>query len=146
LIKALEKSDPASALLPNYLKADPTKRGYDWEANAKATEVKVLSSDYDRLAEGLNKSFKGKVILNLSGGEDKLVPYACGETFYRFLREASGPDGWWQKNEFIFDDRIFEGVGHEITPEMSETAVAFIGDMLAGKIRKAGSVKDASKI
>lgn len=134
LIKALEKSDPASALLPNYLKADPTKRGYDWEVNAEVTEVKVLSSDYDRLAENLNKSLKGKVILNLSGAADKLVPYACGETFFRFLREASGPDGWWQKNEFIFDDRIFEGVGHEITSEMAKTAVTFIGNVLAGKL------------
>ena len=146
LIKALEKSDPASALLPNYLKADPARRGRDWEVIAKATDVKVLSSDYDRLAENLNKSLKGKVILNLSGGADKLVPYACGETFFRFLREASKPGGgWWQENEFIFDDRIFEGVGHEITPEMAEVAVTFIGDVLASKIGKAGNVK-SSKI
>jgi len=142
LIKTLEKSDPASVLLPNYLKANPTKRGYDWEVNEQITDVKVLSSDYDRLVERLNNSLKGKVILNLSGGADKLVPYACGETFFRFLREASEPDGWWKENEFIFDDRIFEGVGHEITPEMAGTAVTFIGDVLAGKVGKV-SVKSS---
>ncbi len=141
LIKALEKSDPASALLPNYLKADPVRRGYDWEVSAKTAGVKVLSNDYDRLRANLNKSLKGKVILNLSGGADKLVPYACGETFFRFLREASGPGGWWQTNDFVFDDRIFEGVGHETTPAMAEAAVTFIGDVLAGKVGNAGSVK-----
>ena len=145
LIKTVEKSDPASALLPNYLKADPLRRGYDWEVNAKVTDVKVFSSDYDRLVEKLNKSLRGKAILNLSGGADKLVPYACGETFFTFLREASRHGGWWQDNEFIFDDRTFEGVGHEVTPKMIEVSVTFIGDVLASEIGKAGSVK-SSKI
>ena len=140
--KALEKSDPASALLPNYLKADPARRGYDGGVNAKVTDLKVLSNDHDRLAACLNKSLKGKVILNLSGGADTLVPYACGETCFRYLRVASGPGGGWrQENDFVFDDRIFEGVGHEVTSEMAEAAVTFIGDVLAGKIVNAGGVK-----
>jgi hypothetical protein len=63
--------------------------------------------------------------------------------FFRFLREASRQGGWWQDNEFNFDDRIFEGVGHEMTPEMAEVAVTFIGDVLASKIGKAGSVKNS---
>lgn len=142
----MDNSDPAGMLLPNYLKADPN-RGYDWEKGSEAAKNvgKVLASDHDRLSKKLNATLKGKVILNLSGGADKLVPYACGEIFFNYLRTAISPGGWWANNGVVFDDRIFESVGHEMTPAMAEAAVTFVSDVLAGEVGGKGGVK-ASKI
>lgn len=138
----MDNSDPAGALLPNYLKADP-QRGYDWEKGSEAVKNvgSVLASDYSRLSKKLNATLRRKIILNLSGGADKLVPYSCGEIFFDYLRKAIGPGGWWANNRVVFDDRVFEGVGHETTPAMAEAAVTFISDVLAGDIGGKGSVK-----
>lgn len=142
LVDEIDRSDPAGMLLPNYLKADP-KRGYDWEKGSEAAKNvgTVLASDHDRLSAKLNATLKGKTILNLSGGADKLVPYSCGQIFFDYLRGAISPGGWWANNGIVFDDRVFEGVGHETAPAMAEAAVTFIGVVLAGEFGGKGVVK-----
>jgi len=137
----IERSDPAGCLLPSYLKGDP-KRGYDWESSSEAASdlSKVLPTDHTRLSAKLDATLKGKAILNLSGGADKLVPYGCGRAFYDYLKGAIGPGGWWANNGIVFDDRIFDGVGHSVSPAMIDTAVEFIGQFLAGDVgNKAGA-------
>lgn len=130
LVDAVGVSDPAGLLLPNELKA-PRSVG-------AAESLDPTLSAQVQTAKVLDGSLKNKTILNLSGGADKLVPYAMSETFLRFLKRAIGPGGWWKDNGLVLDDRVFEGVGHESTPAMNAAAVAFIGDALAGDIGRRG--------
>ncbi|PGH16109.1 hypothetical protein AJ80_05324 [Polytolypa hystricis UAMH7299] len=89
----------------------------------------------------LSQSLAGKRILLLSGGSDKLVPYHRGEAFLTWLKKAISPDGgWFADGGVSLEDLIFEGVGHEVTPEMVDHAIEFIGEsLLAGDDTK-GSV------
>jgi hypothetical protein len=123
LVKGVQKADPAGRLLPAYLQA-PTN---------KDDVPTVLPQDQARLAVQLDKTLAGKVIFALSGGADKLVPYAEGRVFYDYLKRAigceDGKDGWWKNNNCVFVDRVYEGVGHQTTPEMAEDAVRFLADV-----------------
>jgi len=146
LLGEMERSDPAGHLLPSYLKADP-KRGYDWETGSDEGRNlnKVLPTDYARLSSKLDATLKGKAILNLSGGADKLVPYGCGRVFFDYLKGAVGPGGWWTNNGVVFDDRRFDGIGHNVSPAMADAAVEFIGKVLSGEIGGKANAK-ASRI
>jgi len=64
--------------------------------------------------EGLREVWKGKRLLALSGGVDRLVPYACSEPF---LTEVKGAVG---RGELELDvkDVVYGGVGHDCTAEM----------------------------
>ena len=75
--------------------------------------------------EGL-ECLRGKRILNLAGGADKLVPYASGEGFLRWLKGAIGPEGMFADGEVVLEDMVFEGVGHEMSPGMVTEAVRFV--------------------
>lgn len=122
LVEEIGRSDPAGVFLPAEMKAPNIVQDV---VPAPGLRLKIIQS--------LNAKLKGKRILNLSGGSDKLVPYACGETFVRFLKTAIDPSqGWWKNSGLVFEDRVFDGVGHEMTPEMAAVAVTFIGDSLAG--------------
>jgi pimeloyl-ACP methyl ester carboxylesterase len=130
LVAALEGADPAARLLP---------------LAARATSLPPLKAPSDGalvppvmrgVAARMNRAFGGKAILNLAGGKDKLVPYANSEPFLKFLKRAVDPeDGWWREGGLHFEDRVFAGAGHELTPEMAVEAVRFIGDVLEGKIK-----------
>lgn len=68
----------------------------------------------------------GKKILNIAGGSDKLVPYSCSELFFQWLEHAVAPGGWAADMEFKFENKIYEGAGHEMNSEMVKDAVAFV--------------------
>ena len=74
----------------------------------------------------MEKTLRGKRVLNMSGGADKLVPYKQGEAFLQWLKNATGPGGWWENGEFALEDIVFDGVGHEMSPEMMTTASRFV--------------------
>jgi pimeloyl-ACP methyl ester carboxylesterase len=130
LVAALEDADPAARLLPLAARATnmpPLKVPRD-----DALVPAVLRGMAARMA----RAFGGKAILNLAGGKDKLVPYANSEPFLKFLKRAVDPEkGWWRDGGLHFEDRVFAGAGHELTPEMAAEAVRFIGDVLEGKIK-----------
>jgi pimeloyl-ACP methyl ester carboxylesterase len=137
LLDAVRASDPAGCLLPQ-----------EMQGSAKVTNV-VPSWSYTRaeITEALTAKLANKTILNLSGGADKLVPYACGETFLRFLKAAIDPEkGWWKNHGVVLEDQIFDGVGHETTPEMAEAAVTFIADVLAGEVKSRRSSAKESRM
>lgn len=117
----MRRADPAGKLLPSYLQAP----------NDGST--KVLPGDYERLSAALDALLKGKTVFALSGGADKLVPYAEGKVFYDFLKSAIGgedKEGWWKGNNCVFVDRVYDGVGHETTAEMADDAVRFLADVV----------------
>jgi len=130
LVAACAEYDPAGLLLPASFKAPH-----------HITPKQILDpvpSVQLQTVQKLDELLRGKMILNLSGGADKLVPYGMSEPFLRFLKRAISPEGWWKGNDVVLDDRIFNGVGHEATPAMQVAAVTFIGDVLAGDVGKRG--------
>ncbi|RPA96565.1 hypothetical protein L873DRAFT_1811182 [Choiromyces venosus 120613-1] len=64
--------------------------------------------------EGLKEVWKGKRLLALSGGADRLVPYACSEPF---LAEVKGAVGRGEL-ELVVKDIVYDWVKHECTSEM----------------------------
>ena len=66
------------------------------------------------LAPLMAKTLGNKRILSLSGGADKLVPYRCGEPFLSWLKKAIGKGGWYEQGGVVFEDMVFDGVGHEV--------------------------------
>jgi len=131
LVDLVEKTNPAGKLMPIEIQAVlmPPLAVPKPESLAPA----LLSTAYKLR---LNRTLKGKAVLNLSGGKDKLVPYSASKTFLDYLKAASqnGEKGWWKNNQFTLDDIIFKDAGHEATPEMIATSVAFICGVVGGDI------------
>ncbi|KAF4550358.1 Hypothetical protein D9617_17g046260 [Elsinoe fawcettii] len=121
LVEQVEKYDPAGLLLGEL----DMVTGDDWKHEPSHAE-KV------RLQPILRDKLRGKKILCLSGGADKLVPYACGEPFLGWLKNATKPGGWWSDGDFHIEDRIDPTAGHEYSAKMREQAVEFIVKALAG--------------
>ncbi|KLJ11926.1 hypothetical protein EMPG_12930 [Blastomyces silverae] len=90
-------------------------------------------TDHEKKAIGplITRCLQGKKILLISGGKDKLVPYARGEPFLTWLKKAISPGGWYADGAVTLEDLICEEAGHEVTPPMMEQAIRFIGESLA---------------
>lgn len=129
LVNLVEKTNPAGKLMPIEIQAVlmPPLTHPKKEALAPA----LLKQAYKIK---LNRSLKGKAILNISGGKDKLVPYTASKTFLDYLKDATGPEGWWTGHQFTLEDVVVPGAGHEATPEMVERAVGFISGVVSGEI------------
>ena len=118
LVQAVEMYDPAGLCLGT-------------ESHTKASFEQDPSPDErDRLVPLLRRSLRGKRILNLAGGADKLVPYKHSEPFLKWLKRAVGPQGWSKDEGVVVEDIVFEGVGHEMSPGMLEEALRFVGESL----------------
>jgi hypothetical protein len=128
LVDTLNAVDPAGLLLPASAKAT------NLAPLAPAPDGSLVPQHKEEASKLLNQTIGGKAIMNLAGGIDKLVPHACGQTFYKYLLEAK--EGFWKKEgeSTFFHDQIFEGIGHAVSPEMSDVAVNFISDVVSGNI------------
>jgi pimeloyl-ACP methyl ester carboxylesterase len=117
LVAAVKKYDPAGLLMGQLDGGDHLHQPSDKEIQ------KLRPIMHDHLA--------GKKILNLSGGADKLVPYSCAEPFITFLSRAIEKDtGWFADGGVELTNKVFEGVGHEMTEEMLLEAVEFVAGVL----------------
>ena len=134
LIEAIEKYDPAGLLLGELDSAIN-----DEPSEAEKTRLRPIMRD----------ALGGKRILCLSGGADKLVPYKCGEPFYKWLKHALRSDGgWFNDRGTVLEDIVDDKAGHEFSPKMGEEAKRFITKVLADddvSSSKAGSPR-ASKM
>jgi pimeloyl-ACP methyl ester carboxylesterase len=118
LIEALERYDPAGMLLGV---RDRDESFYDREpTEAEKKEILPL----------MEKTFRGKRLLNMAGGADKLVPYECGEPFLRWLKKSTAADGWFAHGDVVVEDKIFDGVGHEMSSGMVPELHRFILETL----------------
>ena len=118
LAMAVEKYDPAGLLMGQL-------EGYDCLHQLSEKEIQ-------RLRPLMQRHLAGKKILSLSGGADKLVPYSCSEPFISFLGRAIDKDsGWFADGGVELTNKVFEGVGHEVTEEMLREAVEFVAHVLA---------------
>jgi pimeloyl-ACP methyl ester carboxylesterase len=111
---AIAQYDPAGLLLPGYF-------------NPTGTDA---SPDLERFKMLVRERLHGKKILNLSGKDDKLVPYAAGEPFYTILKKALDED---KTLEVGWEDVLFEGVGHAFPREMADKATDWICDVLVAE-------------
>lgn len=83
-----------------------------------------------QLRQILDKHVKGKRLLMTTGGDDKLVPWRCSESFTKFFTNAA--DGWYKDSGLVVDNRVYAGVGHECSPDMLLDAVRFVCEVVNG--------------
>jgi hypothetical protein len=124
LLNTVRRYDPAGLVLShtNFLAKDaPLKQGPLPDPSEQ--EIRVLRPV-------LLQSIGGKRILNISGGVDKLVPYARGEPFLAWLKKSIAPGGWFSDGEVYFEDLIFEKAGHELSAGMVDEVIQFVGESL----------------
>lgn len=122
LVEAVEKYDPAGLLLGEL----DVVIGDDHQHTPSDAEQK-------RIKPILRDTFGGKRILTLSGGADKLVPYAESVPFLNWLKNAIKKDGWAADLDIVLEDIVDEKAGHEYSPSMQVEAVRFITETLAGE-------------
>lgn len=121
-VHVVKQYDPASLILRHVqgtsgtLRDDPLPDPTDEEQR----ELRPL----------LTRCLAGKRIMILSGGLDKLVPYARGEVFLTWLKRAISPNGWFGDGAVTLEDIIDQTAGHEVTPKMANEAVRFISETL----------------
>lgn len=119
LIGAVEKYDPAGLLLGDIaVRSDDTYSRHPTDQEKK------------RLLPLMKSSLQGKRILNLAGGNDKLVPYKCSEPFLQWLTNATGPKGWFRDGNLVLEDIVLDGVGHEMSPGMVTEVHRFVTEAL----------------
>ena len=117
LIEAVERFDPAGLFLGSPVSRQSSK----YDEVPKGEEKQRLSN--------LMKALDGKRILSMAGGADKLVPYSCCQPFHQWLQRATQPGGWFG-GKVAFEEIVFDGVGHEMSPGMGIKASQFINDSL----------------
>jgi pimeloyl-ACP methyl ester carboxylesterase len=118
LLGAVKKYDPAGLLLPDSF--DPQSPD---ELSPPPDAAKLA-----RMKEVLIERLHGKHILNLSGRDDKLVPYAAGKPFLDVFKNVIKED---PSLDIDFEDVLFDGVGHAFPPAMIDKAGAWICRLLA---------------
>lgn len=116
LVEAVERYDPARLLLSEVASGDD-----------KFYRRDPTASECKRLLPLMKRTLQGKRILNMAGAADKLVPYQCGEPFLRWLKNATASNnGCFSADGVVFEDVVFEGVGHDMSPEMVSEAHRFV--------------------
>lgn len=129
-----------SSDFPNSLKAavhDFDPAGLMLRSSTTATDL--YFEDMNEAREGalraqVRQRLNGKRIMCLSGGADKLVPYACGEPFLRHLKQVIQTAGG-----VLLEDIVFAGVGHAFSSQMQREARRFIAESLVGTEGGAGA-------
>ncbi|KAH6621983.1 Alpha/Beta hydrolase protein, partial [Boeremia exigua] len=111
LVDAVARFDPAGLLLP------------------AGADAPVSDPARARFRALVRQRLQGKRILNLSGAEDKLVPYAAGAPFLKVFKEVVADKAL----DVGFEDVLFEGTGHVFSAAMVERAGEWVCEVLGGR-------------
>lgn len=122
LLEAVKHSDPAGIVTRDLWSSIPLDDGL-WAREPTVEEREII---HPRLSHSLS----GKRLLNMSGADDKLVPYRCSKPFVDWLKNATAPGSWFSNDKFDFDDRVYPGVGHAFSPEMARDVDRFVVEFL----------------
>lgn len=117
LCAAVEKYDPAGLIMAELGSVTGDDRSREPSGDEK-----------DKISRILDQTLRGKRILLLSGAADKLVPYKCGEPFLIFLKQAIS--GYYKAGNIVMEDLVFDGVGHEISPDMVSELIRFVDESM----------------
>ncbi|KAK7951786.1 uncharacterized protein PG986_007514 [Apiospora aurea] len=95
-------------------------------------EISASPSDVEkeRLGSILDTRLAKKKFQVLSGGVDKLVPYALAKPFLDFFKSAV--ETWGKQANISVEDIVYPGVGHKFDDAMMKDAVRFIVDIVSG--------------
>ena len=74
--------------------------------------------------------------MNLAGANDKLVPYSCSKPFITWLKAVTAPGSSASDSSFRIEDRVYEGVGHWLSPDMAQRIDSFIVETLEQRQEK----------
>jgi hypothetical protein len=83
--------------------------------------VSASDSELAPIRHFLARTIKGKKVLVMSGEVDTLVPYQVSVPFLRFLKRATD-----KERGLEVENRVFEDIGHDCSPEMVMEAVEWI--------------------
>lgn len=119
LLDAVGRYDPAGL----YMEQFHTRTDENYTRALSNAEKKKLILKMKNL-------LRGKRILNLAGGADKMVPYKFTVPFIRWLKDAAAPSGLSGDGGTVVEDIVFDGVGHEMTPDMVTDVVRFVTESL----------------
>ena len=143
LLEMVQKYDPAGLLFGELSKAQLIMQGGVQE---KIESDDALEKEKKALLPTMNRTLKGKRILNLVGGADKLVPYRSGEPFLSWLKRAIGEDGWYEEGGVVLEDMIFDGVGHEVPDVMVKEILRFVRETLDARGEEIRAQRTPSRI
>ncbi|KAK5086855.1 hypothetical protein LTS08_008262 [Lithohypha guttulata] len=140
LVEAVRQYDPAGLLFGTLLEKSPRrKRGQEHVYNDLTDEEREV------LLPLMTKTLSHKRIINLSGGADKLVPYAQGKPFLDWLKASIAPDGFFTGNDLVLEDIVVNGAGHEVPPAMVEHMQRFLFETLENERCLAGAGKPSRR-
>ncbi|KIW89047.1 uncharacterized protein Z519_10532 [Cladophialophora bantiana CBS 173.52] len=122
LVEAVKKSDPAGSIW--------SMPGLHWRKDQERLHTDLTDEEKAVLLPVMTRCFGNKRLLNLSGGADKLVPYAHSKPFIDWLKAVSGKGGWFEGSGFMLEDIVFEGVGHDVPSSMVPNMVRFVRETL----------------
>lgn len=121
LLDAIDTHDPAGTI---------TRGVYDLSSVRNFPERFRNPEAQSHMEARLRQTVQGKAFLNLSGADDKLVPYRCSEGFVDWLSDTVTTRGF--AANFIFQNKVFEGVGHALSPDMAKEVDRFVVAFLSG--------------
>lgn len=135
LVDAVRQYDPAGLIFGTLLETSP--RRIRQQAH---TYDNLTQQEKDVLVPLMARTLGNKRVINLSGGADKLVPYAMGKPFLDWLKTSIGPGGFFEGG-LHFEDYIIDGAGHEVPSPMVDHMEKFLFQTLEGE-----KTMDAGKI
>ncbi|KAF2170298.1 hypothetical protein M409DRAFT_64615 [Zasmidium cellare ATCC 36951] len=121
LVAAVEMYDPAGILLSELDVYGPNDH-----------EHELSEEEVGRLRPVLERTLAGKRVICLSGGKDRLVPYAQSKVFLEWLKRAIDKESGWARDQNIqLTDIVDPDAGHEFSKTMREHAERWIIDYLS---------------
>ncbi|EQB54216.1 hypothetical protein CGLO_05978 [Colletotrichum gloeosporioides Cg-14] len=122
------------------LRHDP--KGILFGTGPVPTSAVAEAAEQQRLRGLLDARVRGKKFLVCSGGDDKLVPYSKAKPFVDFFEEATRT--WYVDGGVVFENIVYEGVGHAFSEGMIEDSCRFLLDVVNGAAEK--GAENRSKI
>lgn len=126
LLAAIEQYDPAGILMGEL----DVVTGDDHLHSPSEREVQALRPVVER-------TLAGKKIICLSGGKDKLVPYAQGKIFLDWLKRGISEGGWAADHRIALEDIQDPHAGHEFSAVMRKEAERWLCELLSDESRSA---------
>lgn len=139
LMTAVQRSDPAGVLfnmIPRGAVDQLDDRVHHCSDHVVAGNKALMTLS--------SRHLRGKRILNLSGGADRLVPYNASKPFLDRIKEMVNQSSVEDQDNLCLVDTIVPGVKHQVCPAMVEYAEKFLLDTLT--IEKRSDVKVPNRI
>lgn len=93
-------------------------------------------NEQNRLSPILDRHIRGKKLLVCTGAKDSLVPLQVSQPLLNVLKDAVAETGWYSKSSMVIEERIYYGLGHEISDEMVQDVVDWVMKTVAQEPKK----------